>query len=436
MTGRPDTDTATAAPHRTARLTGAVCAATVLALAAAGCSSSASDSTSSSASASSSSSTTAAAAGSSATGSAGSCGTVPTEPFKDATGLVRALGAKYEAAYSGYSGTVQKSKWAGWKPTKKSGFTIGISESQLSNPYQTLINTSLQKYLKADGYKVIDLVSTNEVTNQIAQFNQLITDKVDLIVYQPLASGFESVVDKAAAAGIPSISMLNNVVDANTVNVVPNSFAAGEAQAAAVAKALSGKGSILGVHGIKGVPIDTDTFTGAKAALALCPDIKLDDSIYTDFSPTTAQTNVQHYLAANPTKTIGGVLEGGPMTTGVISAFQKSSQTVPTIADNGLTVGGVAYWNAHQSSYQGVGLFNPGDGLAKAVARVAHHMLAGSDVKVSDIVIDPPLVTNSNLASFYKSGFAVGNAATVTEGDVNQSFATSSYIDGFFNSTN
>ena len=157
----------------------------------------------------------------------------------------------------------------------------------------------------------------------------------------------------------------------------------------------------------------------------------MDDSTYTDFSPTTAQTKVQQYLAANPTKTIGGVLEGGPMTTGIISAFQKSSVTVPTIADNGLTVGGVAYWNA-TSGYKGVGLYNPGDGLAQAVTQVAKHMLDGDGIKVSDVVIEPPLVTSSNLASFSKSSFKVGDASTVTEGDVNQPFAATSYLDGFF----
>ncbi|MFE2430710.1 substrate-binding domain-containing protein [Streptomyces sp. NPDC059373] len=411
MTARP----ATATSHRMARVPGALCAVTLLALTASACNSS---------SASTAGSTT----GSS---SSSACGSVPTASFNDAAGLVKALGGSYEAAYSGYSGTVQKSAWANWKGKQSGTITVGISESQLSNPYQTLINTALQKYLKAEGYKVIDLVSTNEVTNQIAQFNQLITDKVDLIVYQPLASGFESVVDKAAKAGIPSISMLNNVADANTVNVVPNSFAAGEAQAAAVAKIMGGKGTILGVHGIKGVPIDTDTFKGAKAALAKCSGITLDDSTYTDFSPTTAQTKVQQYLAANPTKTIGGVLEGGPMTTGIISAFQKTNVTVPTIADNGLTKGGVAYWSAN-SSYKGVGLYNPADGLAKAVSQVAKHMLDGDGVKVSDIVINPPLVTSDNLSKFTKSAFKTGDASTITLGDVGQTFAEDSYIDGFF----
>jgi ABC-type sugar transport system substrate-binding protein len=412
MTARP----ATAAPHRMARVTGALCAATVLTLTAAGCSKTSTDTAGSTTGSSSSS----------------DCGTVPTASFTDAAGLVKALGSDYTAAYSGYSGTVQKSAWANWEGKKSGTITVGISESQLTNPYQTLINTALQTYLKAEGYKVIDLVSTNEVTNQISQFNQLITDQVDLIIYQPLASGFESVVDKAAKAGIPSISVLNNVVDANTVNVVPNSFAAGEAQAAALAKNMGGKGTILGVHGIKGVPIDTDTFKGAKAALAKCPDISLEDSTYTDFSPTTAQTKVQQYLAANPTKTIGGVLEGGPMTTGIISAFQKSNVTVPPIADNGLTKGGVAYWSANESSYKGVGLFNPADGLAKAVVQVAKHMLDGDGVKASDIVINPPLVTGDNLSKFAKSSFKTGDASTITVADVDQTFAEDSYIDGFF----
>ncbi|WP_316780891.1 substrate-binding domain-containing protein [Streptomyces sasae] len=418
MTARPATAaTATTHRNRTVRISGALCAAALLTLTAAGCSKKSSDSTS---------------AGSDSSSS--SCGTVPAAKYNDTAGLIKALGSEYTAAYSGYSGTVQKSAWANWEGKKSGTITVGISESQLVNPYQTLINTALQKYLKAQGYKVIDLVSTNEVTNQISQFNQLITDKVDLIIYQPLAAGFESVVDKAAKAGIPSISVLNNVADANTVNVVPNAFAAGEAQAAALAKSMGGKGTILGVHGIKGVPIDTDTFKGAKAALAECSGITLDDSIYTDFSPTTAQTKVQQYLAANPTKTIGGVLEGGPMTTGIISAFQKSNVTVAPVADNGLTKGGVAYWAASQSSYKGVGLYNPADGLAQAVAQVAKHMLDGDGVKASDIVINPPLVTSDNLSKFSKSSFKTGDASTITVGDVGQTFAETSYIDGFFGS--
>jgi ABC-type xylose transport system substrate-binding protein len=378
----------------------------------------------------------AAASGSSTASSASaSCGTVPTATYSDAGGLIKALGSQYDAAYSGYSGTVSASAWATWKPTKTSGFTVGISESSLGNPYQTLIFNELKSKLTSYGYKVIAFSDATTVTAQLSEFNQLVTDKVDLIIYQPLGSGFNSAVDAAAKAGIPSISVLNNVVDANTVNIVPNAFEAGEAQAAAVAKIMNGSGTILGVHGIQGVPIDSETFAGAKAALALCSGITLKDSIYTDFTFTKAQSEVTSYLAANPTAKIGGVLEGGPMTTGIIAAFQKSGETVPTIADNGLTTGGVAYWEANKSSYQGVGLYNPGDGLADAAAAVAKDMLSGDGVKVSDIVIAPTLVTSDNLSSFYKSSFTVGTPSTVAESDVNQPFATSDYLAAFFTTT-
>lgn len=133
MTARP----AMATSYRPARVTGALCAATVLALTVAGCGG-----------------TSAGTAASSTAGSADSpgCGTVPAASFKGSGGLVKALGGQYTAAYSGYSGTVQASRWATWKPKKTSGLTVGISESQLSNPYQTLINTSLQKYLKSYGF--------------------------------------------------------------------------------------------------------------------------------------------------------------------------------------------------------------------------------------------------------------------------------------------
>ncbi|MEU1167605.1 hypothetical protein ABZ372_48125, partial [Streptomyces sp. NPDC005921] len=149
MTARPATAaTATTHRNRTVRISGALCAAVLLTVTAAGCSKKSTDSTS---------------AGSDSSSS--SCGTVPAAKFNDSAGLIKALGSEYEAAYSGYSGTVQKSAWANWEGKKSGTITVGISESQLVNPYQTLINTALQKYLKAQGYKVIDLVSTNEVTN-------------------------------------------------------------------------------------------------------------------------------------------------------------------------------------------------------------------------------------------------------------------------------
>jgi ABC-type sugar transport system substrate-binding protein len=382
---------------------------------------------------SSSSSTAASGPASSASSSSGassSCGTIPSKGYSDADGLVKALGGSYAADYNGYSGTVQKSAWANWKPKISGQVKVGISISQLVNPYQTELLDSLESDLKAAGYQVIPLISSEEVTNQIQQFQTLIEDKVNLIIYQPLSGpAFTSVVNKAAAAGIPSVSVLNNVVDPNTVNLVPNSFIGGAELGQFLVKEDGGKGFILGLHGILGVPIDTETMDGANAVFALCPGITTNESIATQFSPATAKTDVLQFLNTHP-GAVSGVMTTGPFTTGVISAFEQAGRTVPTITDNGLDEGSLAYWNEHKSTYKGVGLDNPATGLAAAAVRVTQDMLAGDGIKLSDIVIAPPLVTSANLSQFVNPSWTFNSPGTAN--GPNDAYFTDSYIDGFF----
>jgi ribose transport system substrate-binding protein len=395
-------------------------AGTLLLLAMAACSSSSSTAASGSASSTASGSTS----------TTGSCGAIPTESINDASGLVSALGSTYTAAYNGYSGTITKSNWAAWKPKTSGTVTVGISISQLVNPFQTELLSALEADLKAAGYKVIPLISSEQVTNQIQQFQTLIEDKVNLIIYQPLAGpAFTSVIDKAAKAGIPSISVLNNVVDPNSVNLVPNSFLGGAQLGSFLAKEIGGKGLVLGIHGIPGVPIDTETMAGAKAVFKGCPGITLNDSIASQFSDATTKTDILQFLNTHPAA-VAGVLTTGPVTTGAISAFEQAGRTVPTVTDNGLEKGSLAYWDQHKTAYKGVGLDNPATGIAAAAVRVTQDMLAGDGIKLSDIVIDPPLVTSANLAEFVDSSWTFSTPGTAN--GPNSAYVTNGYIDGLF----
>jgi ribose transport system substrate-binding protein len=410
------------AKHRPARIACGLAGAGLLAVTAAACASSGSPG-----------SATGGSAGAGAA-TASSCGTIPAKGFSDSAGLVKALGKTYETVYNGYSGTVTKSTWAHWKPKHSGPYTVGISVSQLINPYQVTLLNSLKADLKAAGYKVIALVSSDEVTNQIQQFQTLIEDKADLIVYQPLsAAAFTSVVNKAASAGIPSISVLNNVADPNTVNLVPNSFLGGAELASFLAREISGKGLVLGIHGILGVPIDTETMAGANAVFARCPGITTNESIASQFSPATTKADVLQFLNTHP-GAVAGVMTTGPVTTGVISAFQQAGRAVPTVTDNGLMKGSLAYWSEHKASYKGVGLDNPATGLAAAATRVAQDMLAGDGIKLSDIVLDPPLVTAANLPAFTDPSWTFTTPGTANGPD--SAYFSDSYIDGAFSAHN
>jgi ABC-type sugar transport system substrate-binding protein len=425
---------------RIARLTLGLGSAALLAAATA-CSSSSSSSTSatpaSSAAGTGSASTGSAtsASGSTASGTAaaasGACGTIPNIGYTDQSGLVAGLG-NYAANYNGFDGTIYKSPWSTW-PGKSSGVKVGILIDGLSNPFQPELESSLESGFKALGYSTVALApSSDSVTNQLQGYQTLLNDHVDMIVAQVQSpTAYNSLIDKAAKEGIPTIGVLNDIADANAVNVVPNSVLGGAELAQFVVRQAQDKGLVLFLHGIPGVPIDTDTMNGANAVLKLCSGITANESIVTQFAPPIAKQQVLSFLNTHP-QPVAGVITAGPFTSGVIQAFLQAGKTVPPITNNGLDEGGLAYWIQHKSTFNGVALANTPNGLANAVVQVAHKMLAGDGVKINTLAIAPPLATSDNLTKYVTidPSWTINTAGSAT--GPADAYVSQAYIDSIF----
>jgi ribose transport system substrate-binding protein len=411
--------------HRTVRLTLGLGGALLL-TAATACSSSSSSSSSSTASSASSSTST-----SSTSALSGSCGTIPNIPYNDQSGLVSSLGS-YAANYDGFDGTIYKSAWSTWKGVTGS-VKVGILIDGLDNPYQTALEGSLESGLKAFGYSTIALApSASSVTNQLQGYQTLLNDGVNMIIAQVQSpTAYNSLIDKAAKQGIPTVGVLNDIADANAVNVVPNSVLGGMKLAQYVVQQAQGKGLIMFIHGIAGVPIDTDTMNGANDVLKLCPQVTTNESIVTQFQASIAKQQLLSYLSTHP-QTVSGVITAGPFTSGVIEAFQQAGRTVPVVTNNGLDEGGLAYWVQHKSTYNGVALANTPNGLAYATVQVAHKMLIGDGVKINTLSIDPPLATNANLTQYVTidPSWTINTAGTAT--GPSDLYVSNAFIDAIF----
>jgi ABC-type sugar transport system substrate-binding protein len=261
---------------------------------------------------------------------------------------------------------------------------------------------------------VDEVTSSDEVTDQVADFNQMVEDKVAAIVYEPLSSSaFTTAAQNAATAGIPSISVLNSVNSADTISVGANDWLQGADMAAQVAKDIGGSGEVLDVHGIPGVAIDTATYDGVKAVFAQCPGITTNDTIYDQFADSTAKSDVQTYLETHPQK-IAAAMTSGAGVTGVMEGFQAAGKTVPEIANDSLEDGQLAYWYQNKSSYKGVGITATPPQLAGATLDIVQALFAGKGVKVSAVVLSTPLVTDANVAQWYTSSMttsSTGNAS-------------------------
>jgi ribose transport system substrate-binding protein len=354
----------------------------------------------------------AAAAGSSGTG-AGKCGTIPTTLPSDQDGVLAALPASLRALYNGYPTGVYKSAFASWKPKSAANKTIGFLLSETNNGYQLALQQILSGMLKSAGYSVDQVTSSDEVTDQVADFNQMVEKKVAAIVYEPLSSSaFTTAVASAAKAGIPSISVLNSVDSADTISVGANDWLQGAQMAAQVATDIGGAGKVLDVHGISGVAIDTATYAGVKAVFAQCQGISADDTIYTQFADSTAKSDVQTYLETHPQK-IAAVITSGSGATGVMEGFQAAGKALPELANDSMEDGELAYWYQNKSSYKGVGITATPPQLASATLDIVQALFAGKGVQVSAIVLNTPLVTNASVAQWYSSDMttsSTGNA--------------------------
>ena len=350
-------------------------------------------------------------AGSSSTG--GKCGTVPTTLPSDPDGVLAALPASLRALYNGYPTGVYKSAFASWKPKSAASKTIGFLLSETNNGYQLALQQILAGLLKSAGYTVDQVTSSDEVTDQVADFNQMVEKKVAAIVYEPLSSSaFTTAVSNAAKAGIPSISVLNSVDSADTISVGANDWLQGAQMAAAVAGDIGGSGKVLDVHGISGVAIDTATYAGVKAVFAQCQGISTDDTIYTQFADSTAKSDVQTYLETHPQK-IAAVITSGAGATGVMEGFQAAGKALPELANDSLEDGELAYWYQNKSSYKGVGITATPPQIASSALAVLQALFAGKGVKVSAVVLNTPLVTDANVAQWYTSDMttsSTGNA--------------------------
>jgi ribose transport system substrate-binding protein len=412
------------------RLTLGLGSAALLAAATA-CSTSSTSSAPATATSSAAAATSGTAQASASAAASGGCGSLPDIGYNDKSGLVAGLGSD-AANYNGYNGTIYASPWSTWKG-KTSGVKVGILIDGLSNPFQTELENTLLANLKAYGYSTVALApSSASITNQLQGYQTLLNDGVDMIILQAQSpTAYNSLIDKAASRGIPTVGVLNEVEDANAVNVVPNTVLAMMKVAQYEVQQAKGTGTILYMHGIPGVSIDTDGLNGTKDVLKLCPQMTLNDSLITQFAAPVAKQVLLGYLNTHPQQVVG-VIPAGPFSSGIFQAFQQSGKTVPVIANNGLDVGGLAYWIQHESSYNGIAVVNTPNGLGTAVTTVAHKMLEGDGVKINTLSIVPPVVTGSDLSKYVtidkswtlnSQGTALGPAAL---------YVSSSYLDAIF----
>ena len=370
----------------------------------------------------------------------GECGLVPDIPVQDPDGAVAALPADVRSAYKGYPEPILASAWKDL--AKADGpVKVGLSYLPPANPFGAAVVAQLEKSFaeaKAKGLVEGELVkrilpdpATMTPAEQIRGYQELVREGVDVILTSPLSGdAMLEVVNQAGEQGIPTIPLSSTIKSKYAINVTDNSYLNLAKPTAEVMKQLGGKGNVVIVRGIPGIPTDQYGFDAAKAVMDKCPGIKVVGEVVGNFVPAATKSAMLQFLASHPQQ-IDAVVQIGTMGSGVFSAFEQTGRPMPKVVDAGASAASLAYWDkAHnESGYDTSGTGGNGTQQAAVMFDVALRTLAGNGPAVSTITREPSMISSDNLADYMVAGADTSSPMEILDGEA---WMPADYLQKFF----
>jgi ribose transport system substrate-binding protein len=248
----------------------------------------------------------------------------------------------------------------------KKTYKIGVSNTLVGNGWREEMICSVKAQALASG-QVSEVLVHNvngDASAQIQGIRNLISSGANAIIINPAdRSALDPVIKEADRRGIVVVAV-DQAVDAPEAYVVTNDQVAyGKLGAEYLVKALGGKGNIVEMRGISGVPADDDRHQGFKEVIDQNPGMKVVKETFTDWSFGPAGKQANDILNSN--LKVDGIWTSG-IDYVVVDALKKAGQEkVPVIgADNNKFLGQL------QDGAPGAAVTNPAaiGGVGTAIA--------------------------------------------------------------------
>jgi ribose transport system substrate-binding protein len=211
-------------------------------------------------------------------------------------------------------------------------YVVGVSNTLIGNGWREEMVCSIKAEALASGEvsKVILANRNGGPSEQIADLRNLISAGANIIIVNPSdRKALDPVIKQATDKGIVVVAV-DQAVDAPTAYVVSNDQTAyGLVGAEALFKKLGGKGNVVELRGIDGVPADADRHEGFTEALKKYPDIKVVASVFTGWSQDKAAEEMKNLVASG--KPIDGIWTSGT-DKAVVDAYKTANlKFVPVV---------------------------------------------------------------------------------------------------------
>ena len=228
--------------------------------------------------------------------------------FAGACGIVLSSAAAFAEPYKGAPRTFlfNPSLEVCFKDTtkyKKAGpYTIGFSNAGLGDSWRVVMLHSMERAAAEHKDTIKKLIVTDaghDDAKQVADIQDLVSRQVDLLIVSAnTQQALDPAVSRAMKAGVPVVMVDRRIASDNFVTfVTANDAMMGRLWAQWIVEKLNGKGNVIILAGQAGSSPSENRIKTAMQVFSQYPDIKILDTVYSDWSPVKGKQVMQAAIA-------------------------------------------------------------------------------------------------------------------------------------------
>ncbi len=187
-------------------------------------------------------------------------------------------------------------------PQTTQEFVIGLSLSTLDNPFFVSVQEGAQEAADRLGATLIVTDAKNDTATQSAQIQDLIKQKVSLLLVNPVDSdAVGAVIQSANTAGVPVITLDRSANSGKVVShIASDNVAGGKMAGSYLAELLEKTGNVVELEGIAGTSAAKDRGAGFNESMTAYSNIKVIAHEVADFDRAKAKEVFSQLLTQYP----------------------------------------------------------------------------------------------------------------------------------------
>ncbi len=179
---------------------------------------------------------------------------------------------------------------------------VGLSVSTLNNPFFVDLRDGAKAAAEAGGMELVVMDAQNDASKQLANIENLIQQKVGVIIVNPVDSkAIVPAIEAANKAGIPVITVDRGAAGGKVVcSIASDNVAGGKLAGQYIVDKLGGKGKLVELEGIPGTSAANDRGKGFNEAAKAAAGLTVVAKQPADFDRAKGMKVMENILQANP----------------------------------------------------------------------------------------------------------------------------------------